>query len=93
MSAKLHVRVQPGASRARIVGMLGDALKVAVTAPPEKGKANKAMSRLLANELGLAQGAVRVAAGIASRRKTVDIEGISQDALDKWLAGRVGGQT
>ena len=93
MSARIHVRVQPGASRARIVGMLGDALKVAVTAQPEKGKANKAVTSFLAKELGLARGAVRVAGGFASRRKIIDIEGMSQDALDKWLAGRVGGRT
>jgi len=93
MSARLFVRVQPGASRLRIVGMLGDALKVAVTAPPEKGKANKALSRFLAKELGLSQGAVRIVAGIASRRKTVEVEGMSQDALDRWLAGCAGERT
>jgi hypothetical protein len=73
----LIIRAQPGASRERIVGVLGDALKVAVSAPPEKGKANEAIERLLASQLGLSNSAVRVVAGETSRRKTVRIIGMS----------------
>lgn len=88
MTAKLAVWVQPGASRARIVGRLDGALKLAVSAPPEKGKANKAAAKLMANELGVAVSAVRIVAGTASRRKTIAVDGITQQTLDAWLAER-----
>ena len=72
----LIIRAQPGASRDRIVGVMGDALKVAVSAPPEKGKANEAIERLLASELRLPGGSVKVVAGETSRRKTARIIGL-----------------
>lgn len=85
----LVVRAQPGASRERIVGMLGDALKIAVTAPPEKGKANEAIERLLAKQFGLSASAVRVVSGETARRKIVRIIGLNaiqvKQNLDKVL--------
>ena len=77
MAERLNVRVQPGASRERIVGWLGVTLKVAVLAPPERGKANKAVEALLARELGVPKSAVRVIAGGVSRDKIVELEGVS----------------
>lgn len=88
--ATLAVRVQPGASRQRIAGMMGDALKVAVSAPPEKGKANRAVEKLLAKTLGLPASAVRVVGGETSRRKTVRCDGISPEALRERIAARLG---
>ena len=84
-SATLAVWAQPGASRERIAGMMGDALKVAVSAPPEKGKANRAVEKLLAKALGLPASAVRVVGGETSRRKTVRCEGITAEALSERL--------
>lgn len=84
-SADLTVRAQPGASRDYIVGMLGHALKVAVSAPPEKGKANQAVERLLAREFGLPPSAVSVIAGGASRTKRVRLQGIDHAQLQQWL--------
>ena len=54
--ATLSVKVVPGASRDRVAGMLGDALKVQVSAPPEAGKANKAVLRVLAEFLNVKNG-------------------------------------
>jgi uncharacterized protein (TIGR00251 family) len=62
-SATVEIWVQPGASRQRVVGMHGDAVKVAVAAPPEKGAANRALEKLLAETFGLSAGAVAVSAG------------------------------
>jgi len=84
--ALLSVWLQPGASAERVVGRMGDAVKIAVTAPPEKGKANAALEKLLAAEFDLSSGAVEVVAGGASRRKTVRLRGISRERLAQWIA-------
>ena len=69
----VSVKVVPGSSRDRIMGELGDALKVAVAAPPEKGAANKAVCSLIARVLGIRAQSVTVDAGHSSPRKTVRI--------------------
>lgn len=56
--AEIAVKVVPSASRAQIVGFREGVLKVRVTAPPEAGKANRALEELLAAALGLKQAAV-----------------------------------
>jgi hypothetical protein len=63
------VRAQPRARQARIIGEHGGSLKVAVTDPPEKGKANQAIIKLLANHLGLKQSQVQLLSGASSRNK------------------------
>ncbi len=80
------VLVQPGASADRVYGEHGGRLKLAVTAPPEKGKANRAVCKLLADRLGLPGSCVRVLSGHNSRRKEVLIERVSPDALEAIIA-------
>jgi uncharacterized protein YggU (UPF0235/DUF167 family) len=58
LSSRLTVKVVPGSSRDQIVGGLGDALKIKVTAPPEKGRGNEAVVSLLTEGLELAADAV-----------------------------------
>jgi uncharacterized protein (TIGR00251 family) len=82
----VDIWVQPGASRQRVVGMHGGAVKVAVAAPPEKGAANRALEKLLAEEFGLAAGAVAVVSGGRSRRKRVSLQGVSPDRVRSWAA-------
>lgn len=72
---RLTVRVAPKASRSRVLGLVDGALKVAVAAPPEDGKANAELVATLADALGVARRDVVVASGAASRRKLVDIAG------------------
>lgn len=74
------MRVTPKASADAVEGLVeaaegGLLLKVRLRAAPEKGRANVALERLLADELGLARKDVRVTAGISSRRKTVTLTG------------------
>jgi uncharacterized protein (TIGR00251 family) len=76
-AARLELKVVPGASRAGIAGWLGDTLKVRVSAPPERGKANAAVVELLAGALGVPEERVRIVAGAASPRKVVEIAGLS----------------
>lgn len=72
----IDVHVQPGGSRDEIVGRHGDALKVKVSAPPEGGKANKAVCRLLADAFDVPSSAVEVVSGSTSRRKRIRLAGI-----------------
>jgi len=76
----------PGASRSQIAGMLGDALKVQVAAPPEKGKANEAVIALLAAKLQLPRSDISLIAGATSPRKTFLVRGISLEVIVSALA-------
>jgi uncharacterized protein (TIGR00251 family) len=80
----IAVHVQPGAARPGIVGRHGDALKVRVAAPPDRGRANAALVRLLAGELGVRVSDVEVVAGHAGRRKQVRIRGADPDRVARW---------
>ncbi len=82
----LQVRVQTKGSLDRIDGFQEDgSLKVRVTAPPEKGKANERVIRLLARQLGVAQSRVEILVGQTSSRKTVRITGLAADAVRRRL--------
>ena len=87
-SVRLRIRVVPGAKSAGIVGRHGDAWKVRVTAPPERGRANGAVVRLLAARLGIAPGDVEVVAGIAGRDKVVELAGLTLEDAERRLATR-----
>ena len=70
---RLRLRVKPGARTTAIVGAHGGALKLAVAAAPEKGKANRAVVALLAEALGLPSSAVTITAGETSQDKVAEI--------------------
>lgn len=82
----LRVRVSPGARRERILGRHDAALKVAVAAPPEQGKANRRLLALLARELDLPVRSLAIARGAASKDKVVAIRGVSADTLRALLS-------
>ncbi len=91
---RLQVRLSPKASAERIQGLVEDgaggvALKVAVTAPAEAGKANAALLALLARTLKLKRGDVRLALGATDRRKLVHLAG-DPAALAARLEERLG---
>jgi uncharacterized protein (TIGR00251 family) len=77
----INIRVQPGAKRSAIVGLRGDALKVAVTAPPEDGRANKMLLELLRDSLDVNRTQVALLSGAASRNKRVLVRGVVQEDL------------
>jgi len=81
----LKVRAVPGASRERVVGVLGDALKVSVSAAPEKGKANKRILAVLAAGLDLASGDLELVGGQTARDKRVLVLGLSPMELRERL--------
>ncbi len=84
--ALLEVRAQPRAKRNEVAGWRGDAVVVRVTAPPVKGKANRAIVALLAEALGVSPSAVRLVGGETSRRKRVAIAGLTV----QQIRGRLG---
>lgn len=79
----LRIKAVPGASRDAVAGMLGDRLKIRVSAPPEGGKANKAIVALLARELGLKPAQVEIVAGHTNPEKTVRLTGADPEKLDR----------
>jgi uncharacterized protein len=83
---RLRVRVVPGAKRTAIAGRHGEAWKVRVTAPPERGRANEAVVELLSTRLGLATRDVAVVAGASARDKVVELRGVSADEVERKLS-------
>lgn len=85
----LPVVAQPGARREGVLGVRAGALRVAVTAPPDKGKANAAIQSLLASALGCKAAHVMLVSGSASRQKRFRIAGIGPDDLRRRLAALI----
>lgn len=79
------VKVQPKASANGILGEHDGALKVSVTAAPEKGKANAAVIALVSKHLGLPKSAVEIVHGETSRLKTLRIHGVEKAQLAALL--------
>ncbi len=86
LSTRLRIRVVPGARREGIVGRLGDAWKLRVAAPPERGAANEAATRLLARSLAVPEHAVTIVSGQHARDKIVDVAGITPAELERRLS-------
>jgi uncharacterized protein (TIGR00251 family) len=86
----LPVRAQPNARRAGVVGEHNGALKVAVTVPPEDGRANAALVEVLREGLGLKRSQVELASGQTSRDKRFLIRGVGREDLAARLARLLG---
>jgi uncharacterized protein (TIGR00251 family) len=90
----LVVRAQPGARRNGIVGEVGGAVKIAVSASPDKGKANQAISEVLRDVLGVKTSQVELLSGFTSRQKRFLIRGWSKPNLEARLSSLLqSGQT
>ncbi|MBE7445221.1 MAG: DUF167 domain-containing protein [Planctomycetia bacterium] len=81
----LSIRTQPGSSKNRIIGEYGGRLKLAVTAAPEKGKANKAIIELLADTLRIHESSIHIISGETSRDKRLLIEGLVPEDISSLL--------
>jgi uncharacterized protein (TIGR00251 family) len=80
------VRAQPGARRAGVQGEQAGALKVSVTAPPEDGRANKALIEELRKALGVKRSQVELLGGQMSRDKRFLIRGLTRAELEARIA-------
>jgi len=91
---RLRVRVTPRAGRDRLESVIdlpnGPAIKIAVSAPPEDGKANAAVCKLLAKFLRTAKSNIAIVSGVTARNKQVEIAGDGAAlaaVLDAWRDG------
>ena len=83
--AVLAVKAVPGSSRDKILGVLGECLKVATSAAPEKGKANAAIAAILAKALGLDRRSVELVSGPGNPRKEFRLGGLSAAGVREAL--------
>ena len=83
--ARIEVRVQPRASRNTISGMQAGVLRIRVTAPPVNGQANAAAIALLAQALDVPKSAIRLVKGESTREKTLAIQSLSQEEVNRRL--------
>jgi len=86
-SIELDIITKPKSSKNSIDGVHDSALKISVTAPPDKGKANQAIIKLLSKALKIPQSSISIVSGETSRRKRVKILGVTTDEVKK-LAGK-----
>lgn len=82
--------VQPRASRNKVVGLQGDELKVALTAPPVDGAANKACCVFLAKLCGLPKSSVALVSGETSRHKRLLLKDADFQKISSLLNGLLG---
>jgi uncharacterized protein len=86
--ARISVTVSPGASRSELVGRHGDGWRARIAAAPERGRANEALCKLLAEALAVPRSSVRVVAGLSARAKVVEIDGLEQVEIERRLTNR-----
>ena len=86
----LRIHVRPGASRAGVTGMQGDALAVRVAARPVDGAANREVLAVMARALGVGTSAVELASGSRARDKRVLVRGLSPAGARRKLAPLLG---
>ena len=87
-SARIELRVSPGAARNEIVGRYGEGWKVRVAARAERGRANQELLGFLAETLGVRPARLRLVTGQGARDKLVEIDGMTRDEADRLLSAR-----
>jgi uncharacterized protein len=85
--ATFSIKVHPRARKNAITGIVGDALKLALTAPPVEGKANAAVIEFFADLFEIPRSSVTIASGETSRNKVVRISGINRTMVEQRLSG------
>lgn len=87
-AVRFAVYIQPRASRTELAGMHGDAVKIRVTAPAVENAANRSLLEFVAGQLGIAKGLVRIVSGATSRRKVLEVDGVTADFVSEKLGAR-----
>lgn len=85
MSTRIAVYTQPRAKRTEVAGRHGGDLKIRVAAPPVDQAANEALLAFVAQRLGVRERDVRLIAGAASRRKLLEVDGVTPQQIEALL--------
>jgi hypothetical protein len=85
---KLTVKLQPRASKNEIIGFKDGKLWIRVTAPPVNNQANQALIVLLAKKLEIRKSAIQLIAGVQSRIKIIEIDGVTEPDIYTKLKGK-----
>jgi len=83
---KISLRVYPNASRNESVGFTDGVLRVKISAPPIRGKANRELIAFLSRLLGVGKDSVNIIKGHTTRNKVVAIDGLSREEVMKRLS-------
>jgi uncharacterized protein len=78
---RLRIKVVPKAATDEVIGWAGEVLRVRVTAPPERGKANAAVLDMMSVALDLPRARLRLVAGTSSARKVIEVDGLTEMEL------------
>ena len=89
-ASRISIYVQPRASKTMVAGLHDGCVKVRLAAPPVDGAANAALIEFVAERLGIAKSRVRIVTGQTSRRKVVEVDGVSAEQLAEALRGPAG---
>ena len=87
--AQVAIKVHPRASQDRIAGLVGNEWKLLLKAPPIDGRANQSCLEFFARGLKVPRTAVRILTGETSRHKRIEITGVTQEAVDRFLRSEV----
>jgi uncharacterized protein (TIGR00251 family) len=87
---RLRLRVAPGTRRSHVAGRHGDAWKLRVAAPAERGQANAEVVALLAETLGIPRAQITIVAGRGARDKLVELTGLGAAEAERRLAAVAG---
>jgi uncharacterized protein (TIGR00251 family) len=79
------VKVHPRARKNQITGVVGEALKLALTAPPVEGRANEAVIGFFAEFFDIPRSSVTIASGETSRNKVIRISGLTAEIIRRRL--------
>jgi len=82
---RIRVRVYPNANRNEIVSLINGVLRIRISAPPVRGKANKELISFLGRLLNTSKDNISITKGHTDRNKLVVIDGFSQDSILKLL--------
>jgi uncharacterized protein (TIGR00251 family) len=80
-AARFTVYIQPRASRTETAGTHDGAVKIRIAAPPVDNAANRALIEFIAQRLGVAKSRVRIVSGASSRKKMLEVDGVSDDLV------------
>ena len=86
--ARLEVYIQPRASKSEVVGMHDGIIKIRIAAPAVENAANLGLVDFIAERLGVAKRSVRIVSGLTSRRKVLEIDGVTESAVAEAFGPR-----